>query len=920
MRLTNKNTHWLPVVMGVMLITFAACNPTRERWINKKWHTLTGHYNVYFNGQIKFDEAVESYEKGIQNDFNRVLPVFLIPDETAAKGMTSVMDEVIKKTSKSIQNHTVGSYTDDSYLLMGKAQFYKGDYFAALETFQFINSKYPNSNLKKECTAWIALCYDALKKTGEAEAVMGLLINEIDPMKFMGKKKLPEKYTPKKDRLTKTQRAFIYATAAHIFLKQEKYNLATERLKVALQYTKPKPSRIRFNYILGQLNLMQDSIALAKKNFTLVTRLLAPYDFEFNANLNLTQLYDPKNKSEVKKVKRSLKRMLNDDKNAGLYDQIYYELARIEERDKDLPNAIKHYQLSASKSEKNQTQKAKSFLALGDIYLAEPNYKLGQAYYDSAAKAIPQEDKNYKKVQDKRNILSELISNILTIETEDSLQRLAKLDKKELEKKVDEWILAEKKRVEEEAKNAKLKKELEEHAALNKPMGSAAPTIPDLAMGGDAKWYFYNTSVVNKGQQEFFSQKKWGRRENEDYWRISSKEKPKQQKQPNENDGTKVDSVATEKSVGNISTSKQDKEETLDEKSQKVSVSEEKSAWVKDIPYTTSEVERSNQKIIEAYRNLGDIYALKIEDYKEATTSYNMLLKRFPSNKFEVEVLYQLYKSYQALKIDKSADSTKEALIKKYPESNYALLLQNKPIQTSEVSVNKEVIQAYEQLYAMYINGNYTGVKEGKHSADKKYSGNAMQAKFDLLYALAVGKTDSLGAFKIELQDIITAYPKTDVAERAKDILEAINTMGSKPKLDSIEAAPKFVLEPDVPHYYVFASRVEKLDLNEVLQRIISFNEEYHQMDGLRANTLLASDGYQILYVREFPKLEKAVKYMDGLIVTTFYKAYLPPNTSYVHFAVPVETFKKLMKDKRIDAYNEFFTGQLPTLLKQIKP
>lgn len=896
----------------ILLLVIAACNPTRDRWINRKWHTLTGHYNVYFNGELKFNEAVEGFEKGVANDFNRVLPVFIIPDETAAKGLTSTMDEVLKKTSKSIQNHTVGSYTDDSYFLMGKAQFYKGDYYAALESFQYINAKYPNSNLKKECTAWIALCYDGLKKTGEAEAVMGLLISEIDPVKLVGKKKLPEKYIPKNERLKPSQLSFIYATAAHIYLKQEKYNLAAARLKVALVSTKNKPKRIRYNYILGQLFLMQDSIQQAKQNFTTVTRLLAPYDFEFNANLNLTRLYDPNNKAEVKQVKRSLKRMLSDDKNAELYDQVYYELARVEHRDKDIPNAIKHYQLSVAKTTKNQAQKAKSYLALGDIFLDVPDYKLGQAYYDSAATAIPKEDKNYKKVQDKRNVLSELISNILTIETEDSLQRLSKLSKVELEKRVDGWILAEKLRLEQEAKNAQLKKEREEQAALNKPIGGAAPTLPTLGTTEQGQWYFYNTSVMNAGQQEFFSQRKWGRRENEDFWRIAAKEKIKNQNATPDGQAKKDTAQQAKGEDGKQAP------ETVD--LEKPKVSEDRAAWVKDIPYTAAEVDKSNDKIMEAYRNLGDIYAIKILDFKEAVKSYNTLLSRFPKTDYEPEVLYHLYKSYTELKETSKANQAKEELIKKYPESKYALILQNKPIQTAETSSNKELVKTYEHLYELYVAGDYKAVKEGKKEADKKFSGNAMQAKFDLLYALAVGKTDSLGAFKIELQDIVKAYPKTDVAERAQAILTLIQNPGARAKADSAENAPEFALNPEVAHYYVFASKAEKLDMNELLQKIINYNDEYHQLDALRANTLLSSDGYQLLYVREFPKLENAVKYMDGLNLTTFYKAYLPANTAFYHFAIPVDTFKKMMKEKKVEAYNKFFAEQLPTLLKQIKP
>lgn len=899
-----------------LLTLVMACNPTRDRWLNRKWHTLTGHYNVYFNGEIKFIEAVEGYEKGVQNDFSKILPIHIAPDEGAAKGMTSAMDEVIKKASKSIQMHTVGRYTDDSYLLMAKAQFYKRDFFAALEGFQYINSKYPNTDLTKITTAWIARCYDGLNKQGEAEAVMGLLISEIDPTKFAGKKKVPEKFILKTQKLTKPQKVFIYATAADIYLKQEKYNLAADRLKVAVANTSVKKEKIRYNYILGQLYLLQDSIQQAKQCFVKVTKLLAPYDFEFNANLNLTRTYNPNNKKEVNQVKRNLKRMLRDDKNEGLYDQVYFELAKVEHRANEIPNAIKHYQLSIAKSTKNATQKTLSYLALGDIYLAMPNYRLGQAYYDSAASVIPTDNKDYKKVQDKKNVLSELISNILSIETEDSLQRLSKLSKAELEKRVDSWIIAAKLKAEQDAKNAIAQKEIEKQAELNKPIGGG-PALPTLGVE-QGQWYFYNASIKATGEQEFFSVRKWGRRENEDFWRIAAKEKVKD---PNANAGDGApakDSTLLSKDGDG----KKSPDETKDGKkdNEKVSVSEERAAWVKNVPYGAVELEKSNEKIREAYYNLGNIYEEKINDPKEAITSFTTLNKRFPASDYEPEALYRLFKLYNNTKQTDKAENAKSELINKYPDSKYALIIQNKTVVSAENSTNKEILKTYEGIYQMYLDGNYIAVKQAKLEADKKYSGNAMQAKFDLVYALAVGKTDSIGAFKLELMEITKAYPKTDVAERAQDILNLINNPTSATAKVEETNKPEFALDADAPHYYVFATKAEKYDMNDLLQKIINYNEEYHQLESLRANTLISNDGYQILYVREFSKLDPAVKYLDGFSTVDFFKNNVTSGVNYLQFVISTDAFKKMLKEKKIEAYNTYFSEQLPTLLKQIKP
>lgn len=853
-----------------------------------------------------------AFEKGVPNDFNKILPVFILPDEAAAKGMSGTMDEVIKKASTSIQMHYIGRYTDDSYFLMAKAQFYKGDFYAALETFQYINSKYKGGDLTRVSTAWIARCYEGLKKPGEAEAVMGLLISDIDPIKLYGKKKVPERLQNKAVKITKAQRSLIYATAADIYIKQEKYTLAADRLKVALANATKKPDKIRYNYILGQLYLLSDSIPQAKKHFTKVVKLIAPYDFEFNANLNLTRTYDPENKKEVKQVKRNLKRMLRDDKNEGLYDQVYFELAKVEYRDKNIPNAIKYYQLSVSKSTKNQAQKAESYLALGNIYLDMPKYRLGQAYYDSAAQVIPQDHKNYQNVQDKKTVLSELISNILTIEAQDSLQQLSKLNKADLEKRVDGWILAQKQREEAEAKAAEERKELEKQAELNRPVGGGTPGLPGLG-GEQGQWYFYNTSVMNTGQQEFFSQRKWGRRENEDFWRIAAKEKPRN----TGSDGGNAANAGDSASAGDGAVQKDGAPEEVVKKPE---LKDERADWVKDIPYTAEEKKASDEKIIDAYYNLGMIYDEKLKDNKEAVASFSTLLNRFPANEYEPEVLYYLFRLYTAMKESGKASQVKSELIEKYPDSRYALILQNKSIQSEESAVNKEIVAVYESLYRQYQEGNYAAVKQGKREADKKYSGNTIQGKFDLLYAMAVGKTDSLPVFKSELEDIVKAYPSTEVGERAQSILDAIKRKTSPgAKKDSVTevAAPAFKLMPEQPHYYLVAT-LDKIDVNELLAKMADYNEEYHQFESLRTNTIMSTEGYQVIYVREFPKLTNAIKYLKGLGLTDFYNKQLP-NVKYLHFVVEKEEFKQLLKERKIEEYNKFFSEQLPQLLKEQK-
>jgi len=848
---------------------------------------------------------METLEKGHVDDFTKILEVFPYGDEAAQKAISGVMDEVTKKASLTIQNHTVGSFTDNAYLLLGKAQYFKRDYYAALEPFQYINShpKYKDQGLKPISTCWIAKCYIGLKKEGEGEAIMGLLLNDIDPIQLQGK------LAKEKDKVIKVDnedKAEIYASAADIAIKQSNYSKAIEKLLVAGKYTTSKSHRIRYTFILGQLYQLQGKNKEANMNFKRILRMIAPYNFEFNASINLSHSYDSTDKSAVRKVRRALKRMIDDDKNDGMYDQIYYELGNLEYKEKNIPAAVKNYKLSVAKSTKNQNQKGLSFLALANIYLLQPEYRLAQAYYDSAARSFKPDYKDYEKIMAKKTVLSELISNLIVIETEDSLQHLSVLSKDQLEKKIDEWIKSAKQTSEQKAKADQLQKEIDKSNAANQSLNPGGP--PPLAFGGDgvAQWYFYNAQIITSGAQDFFSTRKWGQRANTDYWRIAAKEKEMLTEQAGaDTSKQKTDSTAYGKKEDGEEESKEDV---------KNSVSTERKNWIANVPFTNAEIESSNKKILEAYYNIGLVYDEKLNDQRESVNNFQEMLKRFPGNKYEPEILYRMYKIYAKHKLTMpKAEEYKQQLIAKYPESPYALILQNKIVnRTSDNDPNREVSKLYGQMYDAYLDGKFEEVKSLKLQAQKKFPGNMIQPKFDLLMALTIGKTETVENFKSSLTAITKDYPKTDVAERAQDILDLLKKQKTALLPDSIkkELEPDFVIEQTGAHYYIFALKNDKADMTDYNMKLNQFCEEYHQFDNLRTNPMLTNEGYQVVVVKEFPDYQKALTFIKDIDMLEFIKKQMKPDSPFIHFVISINNFRKIIKENKFEAYNEFFKKQ----------
>jgi tetratricopeptide (TPR) repeat protein len=687
----------------------------------------------------------------------------------------------------------------------------------------------------------------------------------------------------------------IYATAANIAIKQHKYATAAEKLKLALGYSGKKKDKIRYTYILGQLYAEMDSIHNAKKYFSQILTMLAPYEFEFNASISLARVYDQKDRTAVKKIRKSLRRMLKDD-------QICYELANLEYKEKNITAAIADYKKSTETQGKNPNQKALAYLALGNIYLDMPNYKLAQAYYDSTASSITPTYKDYNKIMIKKTVLSDLINNLVIIETEDSLQAIANLSQTELDRKIDEWIVKAKQDSVLFVKRLKDKKEAEKYAKLNPQAGVANANT--AGFGQQGSWYFYNPTIMAGGAAEFFSQKKWGIRANEDYWRIAAMEKAEKTEAVNE--GGSTDETAKDSTDGTA----QSKEKEVSAPGDALPVvSDSRKAWIADVPYTAEQLAKSNALMEDAFYNIGIIYDDKLDDSTEAVKQFELLLYRFPVTEYEPEVLYKLYKLYNKQHLPEKAESVKQKLISRYPESPYALIVQNKSLSSKETDSNKEVVKAYERMYDLYLNGDYGQVKTLKQEADKAYSGNAMQAKFDLLYALTVGKTEPIEAFKTELNKLVSLYPKTDVGDRAQAILEYIKNGPKKDIPDSLKAKqPDFVIENEAgPFYYVITVKDDKFDLNDFLGRFTQYNEEYYSLDNLRINPMMSNEGYQLILVREFKDWEKAYAYYKDMRTRDTIRKRLKYEGAAIAIPVSINNFKKMLKEQKVDSYIKIF-------------
>jgi len=134
-----------------MIVFFAGCSPEKNTSSTRVYHNLTSHYNIYFNGEQSFLKGIERIDNSFQNNYSQILSVFNYVDADLASQVKPQMDRAIQKATKVITLHSIkvkpeidkenlskqeiefleqpeyNIWVDDSYLLMGKAQFYKRD-------------------------------------------------------------------------------------------------------------------------------------------------------------------------------------------------------------------------------------------------------------------------------------------------------------------------------------------------------------------------------------------------------------------------------------------------------------------------------------------------------------------------------------------------------------------------------------------------------------------------------------------------------------------------------------------------------------------------------------------------------------------------------------------------------------------------
>ncbi len=792
------------------------------------------------------------------------------------------MDKAVKKLSIVIRHHTITTkakkeipgackWIAPSYVLMGRAHFYKRDFFAAMECFDYVARTYKKSNDRFMGMMWLIRTNDELGSISEAESLIDLLADEKD---------LPKDY-----------KAELAAVEAYHFMLRDNYGGALKPLNKAIALTGDKKARARYTYISAQLEQKLGKLKKASELFKEVIQLKPSYELTFNAQISRARCFEVSSVAEGDAIKKELKKMLKDKRNSEYLDQVYYSLAEIAEKEKQMGDCIDDLRKSIKASINNNSQKALSFIKLADISFDKADYRPAQSYYDSAVSLIKPDFPNYEMINNKKKSLSELIRNITIITNQDSLQRVAKMGTKERDAKIEQIIL------QEEAEEKKKEEERQNQLAQAKDNAQVVQQTGG-SQQNNGQWYFYNSSTVTFGMGEF--RKKWGDRKLEDNWRRSSKEMVLE-------DGV---TAAGEQAEASDTTKKASGAKKLKNK-------KDKTYYLQNLPLTEDAVKKSDEKIIEAYYTLGSIYKEQLLNNKKSAETFEEMLQRYPENKYKLTTYYQLYRLSLALKDQKKSDYYKDIFLTKYPETEYAKIIRNPGYNSEKEGNMSEAEQLYTETFQLYKDSNYTAVIAKCEVADTALGKTPLLSKFDLLHALAIGHTQGVDAFEGALTRMIIKYPKSDVKDKAQEYLDLIKKQKGKgksiteTKKDSIiKSAAEYLFDKDAEYFWVFIYD-GNTDINKIKIKLSDINTEYYNLENLKVDYIMLDKDRNMVTVKSFGGKEKAMTYYN--LITKDKKdifATLDP-TKIKTFVISSENFPVFYKDKNIGDYLAFFQEKL---------
>lgn len=849
-------------------------NTARNRW----WHAFHARYNTYYNGTLAYIDGSLEKEQGNKDNYTELIPLYTVGNKNSKELGKANFDRAIEKCKKAIQRHSMkrrpewnksrrktaadiewlnrreyNPFIWKAWLLMGRSQFYQGDFEAAASTFAYMGRLFETQPaIYGRARAWLAKCYIEEGWTYDAEDVIRNM--ERDSIHWRARKEWDYTY-------------------ADYYIHTGRYDLAVPYLRKVIKHEMRRKQKAREWYLLGQILAAQGNKAEAYAAFKHVVRLNPPYELEFNARISMSEVMAADNS---KQVIGKLKRMAASDKNKEYLDQVYYAIGNIYLAQRDTMQAISAYERGNAKATRSGIEKGVLLLHLGDLYWQKELFSDARRCYGEAIGLLDKDRKDYKQLAERSKVLDELVPYTEAVHLQDSLQALAKMSEKDRNEAIDR-VIAQLKKKEKEERDRQAEADAQQQQAQNSSAGNnnagtnKATTGNATAGSSNMTWYFYNPVAVSQGKASF--QKMWGKRENVDNWQRVNKTVVVMHAEAEEMTDEVRDSLVQvaerEDSIKHLTDSAQNDPH-------------KREYYLAQIPFSDEQVAASNKVLTDGLYHSGVIFKDKLDNLTLSEKALRRIEDQYKDYEHLDDVLYHLYLLYARKGMPSAANTYIARLKSEYPQSQWTTLLSDPfYVENSRFGVHIED-SLYTAAYEGFKAGKYDVVKANAQISATRFPMGANRDKF-----LFVGGLSKLNAGDVQgcvedMKTIVEKYPEGRISELAGMIVNGVDKgkrlRGGRFDLENVwahrsavlnqteESQPKsFSDERNTPYVFLLAYQPDSVNGNQLLFEMAKFNFTTYLVRNFDIN-VEEVDGLCRMSVKGFRSYDEAVIYAHDVL------------------------------------------------------
>ena len=736
--MTQGMKHRSVFIGFVMLVFFWNCSTKKDSFVSRTHHSMTAKYNILYNGDIAFKQAKEEIDNSYEDNFWKRLPIEPLKveeDIIPLPGQQIQQDNELtgfekseEKAVKSIQKHSMvidgfekNSQIDEAYLLLGKSRYYLQRFVPALEAFTFGIENYPNANLYQETKIWKAKAHVRLQNEELAIETLKTVLRSPT--------------------LSESDYEKAHTAMAMAYTQLDSTERAMDHLKKSTYYFEDRKQGARNLFITGQIYREQNKIDSSNMVFdALIYMKDIPRKYMVHAAIERAKNYNEADSTAM--IVYTLRDLIEDRDNRAYLDELYYQAGLLALANGNSDRAQVFFEISLRKNTRKPFQKSMSYEQMGELYFDQNQFNIAGAYYDSVLQIpIDQNTRRMRKIIRKRESLNDVIHYEGIAQRNDSILRLTEMSEDELNLYFGGYV--------EKLKNDLEAKRIEE-AQDQSNLGLGTFTANSQNYDTDGKFYFYNPQVVGLGRQQF--KIKYGDRAFGDFWLIS------------QNQSTSQGLVSTETEV---------KVDT----SLLFNVSYYKDKIPKDQKVIDSLIYDRN----DAYYNLGLIYKEQFKEYPLAAEDFEKFLANDPIENLILPAKYHLFKTYEYFDAEMS-NKYRDEIVTNYPESRYAEIILNPKGVSQGVNDEDSPESVYKSAFICYEEEEYDYALRTVNEALNSIKGSEIEAKFELLKAYLLLRTEGKDAFVDKLNMVIINYPNTEESDHAETALDKFNQLSGENK------------------------------------------------------------------------------------------------------------------------------------------